>query len=212
MHTTLKTLTKTTRTIPGQRGFSIVEAIIILVVLAGLCLVGYGVFLRDKGDDVQKDTASVTQQPAAKEAGSDSNVTWENTGEGGWIALNGTPPACPDPFMINTPSDISKATSVLYPGQERQGGTFTGAGGSYKPHGAFRFDGLKNNEVDVESPIDGYVYRGSQYLVEGEMQYTFDLIHPCGFMVRLGHLRALSDTFQGYADKFPAAQEGDSGR
>lgn len=130
-----------------------------------------------------------------------SDVRWQTTAEGTWSAL-GTPPDCPNPFKIKSPTDISKVTSILYPGQVR--------GGDYKPHGGFRFDGLKNSEISVTSPINGYVLRGGRFLAGGEVQYTFDIINPCGYMVRVGHLLTLSPTFQSYADKFPPAVEGDS--
>ena len=190
-------------------GFTVIEAIIIIVVIAILLLVGYKVMNNNKDDS--KDTAANNSQQTTKEdTSAQSKVRWENTGEGGWIALDGTPPACPNPFQLVTPADLTKATALLYPGQERHGAIFAGAGGNYKPHGGFRFDDSKNSDVMVKSPISGYVYRGSQYLLDGEIQYTFDIVHPCGMMVRVGHLRALSETFQAYANAFPAAAEGDS--
>lgn len=119
------------------------------------------------------------------------------------------PPACPNPLQFKLPADISKATALLYPGQERRG-NFEGQGGNYKPHGGFRFDNSKYNEITVSSPFDGYVYRGSKFLQEGEIQYTFDIVNPCGIMIRLGHLRELSPAFQAIADKFPAPRDLDS--
>lgn len=159
----------------------------------------------------QSATDEMTQKPPADTTNTttSSSVTWENTAEGGWLALDGTPPACSSPFTIKTPADLTNASAILYPGQERRG-TFSGAGGNYKPHGGFRFDGAKTTDVTVTSPIDGYVYRGSRYLMEGEIQYTFDIINPCGIMARLGHLRTLSAPFQAMADKFPEAKEMDS--
>ena len=58
--------------------------------------------------------------------------------------------------------------------------------------------------------MSGEVVRGGQYLVGGEIQYTFDVMTPCGLMIRLGHLRELSPTFAAIAAAFPAAVEGDS--
>lgn len=73
-----------------------------------------------------------------------------------------------------------------------------------------RFDTITNNMVSVKAPMSGQVVRGARYLVSGEIQYTFDIITPCGFMIRLGHFRELVPKFQGIADTFPAAQENDS--
>lgn len=188
-----------------QKTFLILVGLFILFVVS----VGVAYWYTQKGDEkTSKNDQENTQVPETSQEEQISSVRWENTSDGGWLALS-SPPDCPEPFSLKAPADLSKATSVLYPGQERQG-TFSGAGGNYKPHGGFRFDSSALADIKVTSPINGYVYRGSQYLIEGEIQYTFDLIHPCGYMIRLGHLRELSPTFQTYASKFPAAQEEDS--
>ena len=49
-------------------------------------------------------------------------------------------PSCPTP-LLQTPVDLSKVTSILYPGQER--------GGNYKAHGGFGFDNATDNLVTV---------------------------------------------------------------
>ena len=46
--------------------------------------------------------------------------------------------SCPAP-LLQTPVDLSKVTSILYPGQER--------GGNYKAHGVFGFDNAPDNLV-----------------------------------------------------------------
>lgn len=188
--------------------------IITLLIILALATIGVLFFLNKNGDQVGSDNSQNISSSSAdtnppKQASETMDVQWENTSEGGWLALS-TPSTCPEPFTLQSPSDLMKATSLLYPGQERKGDVFSGAGGNYKPHGGFRFDGLKLTDVKVASPVDGYVYRGSRYLIKGEIQYTFDLIHSCGYMIRLGHLRELSPTFQTYADKFPPAAEEDS--
>lgn len=104
--------------------------------------------------------------------------------------------------MMKSPVDISKATSVLYPGQVR--------GGNYKPHGGFRFDSANNNEVEVVAPIDGFIVKGGHYLTNGEIQYTFDVMNNCGVMYRVGHLRSIPDNLKNLTASWPAAQEGDS--
>lgn len=185
-----------------------------LFVALPLVIIAIGaIWLASRGEKRNNQTAddSVLTQPAPAQPSQTTGgtVRWENTTEGGWLAVEGTPPACPEPFTLKSPSDLSKATAILPPGQERRG-TFEGQGGNYKIHGGFRFDGLKPTDVTVSSPIDGYVYRGANYLIEGELQYTFDIIHPCGMLVRVGHLRELSEPFKKMAAAFPEAKEGDS--
>lgn len=58
----------------------------------------------------------------------------QKTGGVAWDAESA--PACPDPLILQTPVDLTLATAILYPGQER--------GGDFKPHGGFRFDNSKN--------------------------------------------------------------------
>lgn len=128
-----------------------------------------------------------------------SSVLWDNSADG-WMAF-GTPPACPTPFTVTTPVDLTKVTSILYPGQSRP---------DYKPHGGFRFDTAPDTSIAYTSPIDGEVIRGAQFLANGQIQYTFDIVHPCGMMVRLGHLLELTPKFQAITAMFPAATEGDS--
>lgn len=191
-----------------QKGFHLVPIVLAIAAVGLIGFAGYKVF---KNQDTKQANNTEILTPSPDEA-LQSDVRWENTSEGGWMAMNGAPPTCPSPFSLSDPSpQLRQATSILYPGQERTGEVFGGQGGNYKPHGGFRFDKTtKPEDVNVLSPINGYVYRGGQYLSGGELQYTFDVIHPCGYMVRVGHLKALSDTFQQYASKFPAAQEGDS--
>jgi hypothetical protein len=127
------------------------------------------------------------------------HVTWMFREE--WKP-DGTPPECPDPLILQAPVDIGKATSILYPGQVR--------GGEYKPHGGFRFDNAEGNGMEIRAPLDGYVTRGSRYMVGGEVQYLFDIINPCGIMYRFGHLRTLAPKFAQLAEKFSPPVEGDS--
>jgi hypothetical protein len=203
-----------------NRGFAILEIVVGAVVILGIGALVWKMMMpaesRNNSDTTSSPTPQTYANPTSTPTGAEegkwpmpTDVVWENTSEGGWAPIYGTPPACPDPLEFVPPSDISKATSILYPGQERRG-TFEGQGGNYKPHGGFRFDGQAYNAVQVKSPFDGYLYRGARFLMEGEIQYTFDIINPCGIMVRLGHLRELSPKFQEIADKFPEARELDS--
>ena len=96
--------------------------------------------------------------------------------------------SCPNPFVFQMPVDIKKVTSILYPGQYR--------GGDYKPHGGFRFDNSRPDEIKVIAPYNAEVTAGARYPVNGEIQYTFDFSHPCGIRYRFGHLLTLSPKFQ----------------
>lgn len=127
-------------------------------------------------------------------------LMWQQM-ETGWQAV-GAIPTCPQKMAVQVPADINKATAMLYPGQTR--------GGNYKPHGGFRFDTAVNNAVTVTAPFDGYIVRGSRYIAEGEVQYTFDMMNNCGVMYRVGHLRVLPANLQKIADTWPAPMEGDS--
>src|SRR3990172_13296250 len=182
----------------NQNGSHIVAGLLIVVVIAVVGVVGWRVMNNNK-------SKSKSNTPVAGNGSSQSSgkINWMFNGSDWQYTGGGSPPSCPDPFKFtNSPTDVSLATSILYPGQTR--------GGNYKPHGGFRFDGLANNKVSVKAPIDAQVFQGSRYLVSGETQYTFDFILPCGLMYRVGHLLTLSPDFQKIADTFPAAQEGDS--
>ncbi len=112
------------------------------------------------------------------------------------------PPTCPEPLVLQTPVNINLATSILYPGQTR--------GGHYKAHGGFRFDNSQNNDITVKAPLDGFLVRGSRYKEDGEVQYMFDIINPCGIMIRFDHLLVLSPKFAEVAERLPQPKEGDS--
>lgn len=143
--------------------------------------------------------APETNQVVADALAVSADVEWNATGDG-WMVF-GTPPDCQGLFQFQLPVDLNSATSILYPGQSRP---------DYKPHGGFRFDNAPDNRVAFVSPVDGKVMRGARYLVNGELQYTFDIVHPCGMMARVGHLLELTPKFQAIAETFPAAIEGDS--
>lgn len=198
-----------------QNGFGHVLIILIVVIVVGVIgFAGYQVVSKKdvSTPSANQNTTANTQTTAKATWPMDEGITWQATGQGGWLTMpyNAEVPSCPNPLELALPTtDIKDVTSVLYPGQTRVG-TFTGKGGNYKPHGAFRFDKATDNAVVVVMPFDGYVMRGSQFLEGGEIQYDFDIVNPCGIMVRLGHLRDLTPAFQAIADKFPAAIEGDS--
>ena len=128
-------------------------------------------------------------------------VRWQFDGSN-WTAT-GTPPACPTPLTFTTPVDLSRVTSILYPGQSR--------GGDYKPHGGFRLDGPgETGVINIVVPMDATITRASQYLGGGELQFLFEFVNDCGIMYRFDHLVGLSSVLQLVASILPPATEGDS--
>ena len=145
---------------------------------------------------------SITSTPEYAEDLPLAQLIWMQ-GPNGWQVMQGqTAPTCPASPYLTMPADISKVTSILYPGQTR--------GGNYKPHGGFRFDTTKDNTISVYAPIDGWIVRGGQYLAEGEIQYTFDVMNNCGVMYRVGHFREIPSNLMALTTSWPKAVEGDS--
>ncbi|QQG43188.1 MAG: hypothetical protein HYW45_03230 [Candidatus Daviesbacteria bacterium] len=111
-------------------------------------------------------------------------------------------PPCPEPLILQTPVDLNQVTSILYPGQER--------GGDFKPHGGFRFDNSKNDEIEVRAAMDSELQDASRYIEMGEVQYMFDFVAPCGIRYRFDHLLTLAPKFTAMAEKLPKAKVDDS--
>ena len=170
----------------NQSGFHHVLLLIASVLVISIGFVGLRVF------------SSKSDTKSSGVAGGDQEVTWQPTDKE-WTH-SGTLPACPSP--LPTPVDLNKATALLYPGQYR--------GGDYKPHGGFRFDKNTSNSVSVMAPMDAEVVRGAHYTLNGEDQYVFDFIAPCGYMYRFGHMLTLSPKLASIANKLPKNGEGDS--
>ena len=183
-----------------EKGFSVVELMIAVVVIGSLGFVGWLVFNRSNTKTASNNNSSNTNTQKSTTDGSAAELIWQQT-EGGWQATK-TPPACPDQPIMKSPVKLDKATSILYPGQTR--------GGNYKPHGGFRFDNSANDDIKVTAPIDGFIIRGSRYTESGEVQYMFDVMNNCGVMYRMDHLRTLSDDMQKIAETFPEPSGGDS--
>jgi hypothetical protein len=106
--------------------------------------------------------------------------------------------SCPTP-LLQTPVDLSKVTSILYPGQER--------GGNYKAHGGFGFDKATDNLVTVTIPLDGKVNRVVRYREMGEIQYLFEFDGDCGVSFRFDHLRKLTPKFEAIVNAFPIKED-----
>ena len=107
-------------------------------------------------------------------------------------------PTCPTP-LLQTPVDLSKVTSILYPGQER--------GGNYKAHGGFGFDNATDNLVTVKIPLNGKISRVVRYREMGEIQYLFEFDGNCGVSFRFDHLRKLTPKFEAVVNVFPIKED-----
>jgi hypothetical protein len=107
-------------------------------------------------------------------------------------------PSCPTP-LLQTPVDLSKVTSILYPGQER--------GGNYKAHGGFGFDNATDNLVTVKIPLNGKISRVVRYREMGEIQYLFEFDGNCGVSFRFDHLRKLTPKFEAVVNAFPIKED-----
>ena len=116
--------------------------------------------------------------------------------------VNGSIPTCPDPLVFPAPVDVKLASGILYPGQIR--------GGDYKPHGGFRFDNRDTNDIEVSAIMDGYLYKASKYLEDGEQQIIIFYINDCGIMVMHDHLLTLSPKLEKALSLIPQNKEGDS--
>ena len=110
--------------------------------------------------------------------------------------------SCPTSIALKSPTDVSLATSILYPGQYR--------GGQYKPHGGFRFDNNTSNAVNVTIPLDGRLIEGSRYIERGEVQYLLVFETSRDVRYRFDHLQTLTAKFQAAADTLPEPKVDDS--
>lgn len=160
----------------NQNGFAhLVTTLVIIVVVA---VAGVGYYVLTKSDSTNE--PQTTNSTATEEATSSN---------------------CPDP-ILQSPVDITKVTSVLYPGQTR--------GGNYKPHGGFRLDNATSNTVEVKAAMDAKLVAGSRYVEQGEQQILLDFQSDCGVKYRFDHLLTLSPKIQAEVDKLPAAKPDDS--
>ena len=130
-------------------------------------------------------------------------VVWRFDGKE-WIS-QGSVTQCPSPLIpTGELLDFSKVLSIVQPGQIR--------GGSYKPHAGLRwseFGGVVKG-ISIKAPFDGEVVAAAQYISEGNYQFTINIIHPCGIMLRLGHLLEPSDSIKKILSTIPPAIENDS--
>jgi hypothetical protein len=187
-------------------GLTEVFVVIVLVIVVGFAawrsLVGTQLY-QDWVVPIVESLRPKTDQPvgdASKEVATE-DVDWQFDGQK-WQAV-GKPPICPDPLTFKkSPVKVSLASSILYPGQYR--------GGDYKPHGGFRFDNKKNEDVQVVAPMDARLVSGSRYIEAGEVQYLLFFVNNCGIAYRFDHLLTLSPRMQKLAEALPQPKAGDS--
>jgi len=131
--------------------------------------------------------------------GSVSNIRWSFNGTT-W-SPNGTPPSCSDPFVLQTPVDMSLVTMALWPGQQR---------GAYVAHGGFHFDSNEHNDITVRAPIGSHLVQASRYLEGDDEQILLFFSVPCGFFYRFDHVRTVSPKIADALKFIPAPTSGDS--
>jgi len=180
-----------------QKGFHLVPIVVGVVVIAGIGFAGWRVLSKDKSGKTENNTS---QSSGSSQTSAGSDVTWQWNGDR-WEASD-TAPTCSEPMAFASPVDISKATSTLYPGQQRSTG--------YKTHGGFLFYGSDNDDITVTIPIDSHLIKASRYIEQGDVQYFMVFTTPCGFAYRFDHLLTLSPKFQAIIDKLPEAKVDDS--
>lgn len=186
-----------------QAGFSAMELMFAVVVLAVIAGVSWYVWNKQNSNETHSDQTVDTSEFVDEEEQELSNVVWSFDGEK-WSS-SGDAPECPATPYLQTPTDLSKVTGILYPGQYR--------GGDYKTHGGFRFDNNKSQTIDVTIPMDANLISASRYvssIVSGDPQYFLIFISPCGIMYRFDHITKFTDKFQKIMDTLPAPKVDDS--
>jgi hypothetical protein len=150
-----------------------------------------------------KGIAAKTPTPTPTPTPSNSTVGWRFNGSA-WVS-QGEVLNCPTPLIAQGALlDFSKVVSFVQPGQIR--------GGSYKPHAGLRWSeyGGYVKGVTITAPFDGEIVGVAQYKEGGIYQFLVNVIHPCGVMLRLGHLLEPSDFMKDILKSIPPAIENDS--
>ncbi len=181
----------------NKKGF-----VYLLLPVLALIIVGvFGVvFFLNRDTSTNLTSSLQSKLGGGPQAGEGALSFWKQD-ENGWRTI-GEPPACPNPLELPSPVDLSKATSVLYPGQMRSVG--------YENTAGFRFDGERNEAIVVTAPMDGEVIQAARFIAGGDIQYVFDILSSCGIMTRFDHLLRLTPKFQEIADGLPEPKENDS--
>lgn len=150
-------------------------------------------------------TGVVLQKPSSKVSPSKATVTWQYDDSTSFWQAQGKVPKCPVPLIATGDLlDFSKVVSIVQPGQIR--------GGSYKPHAGLRWSefGGYVKGVTITAPFDGQISAAAHYISDGNYQFLLNIIHPCGIMLRLGHMLRPSDFVKSVLNSIPPAVENDS--
>ncbi len=176
--------------IPNQKGFHGLFAVLLLAVFGIIGLAGWTI----QADNIRPASTTKNNQQSSE------YINWGFDGNS-WRATD-TVPKCEEPLLISPPVDVTRVTSVLYPGQVR--------GGDFKPHGGLALDGAVNNGAIIYTVRDAFLYLGSRYIEDGELQYMLDFIDPCGVRFRFDHLATLTEEFRKYVEELPGPLLDDS--
>lgn len=161
------------------------------------CMKSGGKLIWNKGALNKKGTSTPSS--------SNSIVSWHFDDMSSTWVSQGSVLKCPTPLIAKGELlDFSKVLSIVQPGQTR--------GGSYKPHAGLRWSeyGGYVKGVTITAPFDGEIVGVAQYKTEGIYQFLVNIIHPCGFMLRLGHLLEPSDLLKDIFKGIAPAVENDS--
>ena len=189
-----------------QDGFHIVEAAIVLIVIAVVGFVGYKVVHKEEPPK------NNTNQAAGSTSNSNEDgPVWDyNQQKMEWFVKSGKAPACKNPLKLDmSPVDMSKITAVGLPGAYR--------GFSYKAHGGFRAATSTNGNLEVKLPMDARLTGITRYYeaIPGypdELQYLVDFENDCGIAIRFDHILTLTPDFHAVAEKSPAPKKNDTAR
>lgn len=189
------------RTLTNQSGFHLLELTIVMAVLSAVSAIGWQVYTHDTTAMLQSNASTTAGTTAVHSVATfdttsyPQNIWSYDDHSGSWIYTGSAPPACTEPFTIKTPVPLEKATGQLIPGQVRSS-SYPGGPTTYMTTAGFRFDQSSHTDIQTISPIDGYVTAAANYTIDGEQQYGVEIIHPCGILIRLNHLRSLTQKFE----------------
>lgn len=181
----------------AQRGFHVIEAVIVTLVVAVIGFAGYKVLGNDSRAEQSKNNGTSSDSEA---------VTWAyNQEKLEWFAQTGTATECKDPFIFDqSPVDLSKIMVIGMPGSYR--------GFSYKPHGGLRLTNPDSGKIDIKMPTDATLVGLTRYY-EGdpaELQYLLTFETDCGIAFRFDHIYTLTPEFQAIAETTPEPKLNDT--
>lgn len=171
-----------------HNGFSVIELIVIIFVLAVLGAAGF-----------------IAWNKFQEKRNANTEVVWAfNEQNNQWFAKTGKAPSCKEPFVFDqSPVDITKIDGVLLPGAYR--------GFSYKPHGGFGVTAQKG-AVEIKMPMDATLVGLTRYY-EGDpadLQYLLTFESDCGIAFRFDHIYILTPEFQKLAEQTPEPKINDT--